>query len=76
MIDSNRPILNAISPKKAIDAKEPSISENGMVLASGGAGFIVSNFEFDWLEKSDEEVVSFDELVCIPSGTRQRIQCV
>ena len=73
MIDSNRPILNAISPKKAIDTKEPSISENGMISASGGTGFIGSNFVFDWRAQTDEEVVSFYDF---KRATRQRTKCV
>lgn len=60
----------------AIEANEPGISEKGMILASCGTGFIGSNFEFDGLSQSDEEIVSFDEFVCNPSGSRQRIKCV
>ena len=33
-----------------------------MVLVSGGAGFIGSNFVLDWLAKSDEAVVNLDKL--------------
>jgi dTDP-glucose 4,6-dehydratase len=33
-----------------------------MILITGGAGFIVSNFVFDWLAQSDESVVNLDKL--------------
>lgn len=33
-----------------------------MILVTGGAGFIGSNFVLDWLEQSDEPVVNLDKL--------------
>ena len=33
-----------------------------MILVTGGAGFIGSNFVLDWLARSDEPVVNFDKL--------------
>ena len=33
-----------------------------MILVTGGAGFIGSNFVLDWLERSDEPVVNLDKL--------------
>ena len=33
-----------------------------MILVTGGAGFIGSNFVLDWLAQSDESVVNFDKL--------------
>ena len=33
-----------------------------MILVTGGAGFIGSNFVLDWLAQSDEPVVNFDKL--------------
>lgn len=32
------------------------------ILVTGGAGFIGSNFVFDWLRQSDESVVNLDKL--------------
>ena len=34
----------------------------GMILVTGGAGFIGSNFVLDWLAHSDEPVVNLDLL--------------
>ena len=33
-----------------------------MILVTGGAGFIGSNFVLDWLSDSDEPVVNLDKL--------------
>ncbi|OGB20888.1 MAG: dTDP-glucose 4,6-dehydratase [Burkholderiales bacterium RIFCSPLOWO2_02_FULL_57_36] len=33
-----------------------------MILVTGGAGFIGSNFVLDWLKQSDESVINFDKL--------------
>jgi dTDP-glucose 4,6-dehydratase len=33
-----------------------------MILVTGGAGFIGSNFVLDWLARSDEPVINFDKL--------------
>ncbi|MFN5802054.1 MAG: NAD-dependent epimerase/dehydratase family protein, partial [Burkholderiales bacterium] len=33
-----------------------------MILVTGGAGFIGSNFVLDWLSLSDEAVVNLDKL--------------
>ena len=33
-----------------------------MILVTGGAGFIGSNFVLDWLKQSDESIVNFDKL--------------
>ena len=33
-----------------------------MILVSGGAGFIGSNFVLDWLAQSDEPVINLDKL--------------
>ena len=33
-----------------------------MILVSGGAGFIGSNFIVDWLQRFDEPVVNLDKL--------------
>lgn len=33
-----------------------------MILVTGGAGFIGSNFVLDWLARSDEEIVNLDKL--------------
>ncbi|MEY5097795.1 MAG: hypothetical protein RJA36_514, partial [Pseudomonadota bacterium] len=33
-----------------------------MILVTGGAGFIGSNFVLDWLAQSDESVVNLDQL--------------
>jgi len=33
-----------------------------MILVTGGAGFIGSNFVLDWLSVSDEPVISLDNL--------------
>ena len=33
-----------------------------MVLVTGGAGFIGSNFVLDWLAQSDEPIVNLDKL--------------
>ncbi len=33
-----------------------------MILVTGGAGFIGSNFVLDWLAQSDEPVVNLDKL--------------
>jgi len=33
-----------------------------MILVTGGAGFIGSNFVLDWLRQSDEPVVNLDKL--------------
>lgn len=33
-----------------------------MILVTGGAGFIGSNFVFDWLAQSDEQVINLDKL--------------
>ena len=33
-----------------------------MILVTGGAGFIGSNFVLDWLDKSDEQVINLDKL--------------
>ena len=33
-----------------------------MILVTGGAGFIGSNFVLDWLKASDEPVINFDKL--------------
>ncbi len=35
---------------------------NNMILVTGGAGFIGSNFVLDWLARSDEAVVNLDKL--------------
>jgi dTDP-glucose 4,6-dehydratase len=35
---------------------------NNMILVTGGAGFIGSNFVLDWLAQSDESVVNLDKL--------------
>ena len=33
-----------------------------MILVTGGAGFIGSNFVIDWLSKNDETVINLDKL--------------
>jgi dTDP-glucose 4,6-dehydratase len=33
-----------------------------MILVTGGAGFIGSNFVLDWLQQSDEPVLTLDAL--------------
>ena len=33
-----------------------------MILVTGGAGFIGSNFVLDWLAQSDETIVNLDKL--------------
>ena len=33
-----------------------------MILVTGGAGFIGSNFILDWLAQSDEAVINLDKL--------------
>ena len=33
-----------------------------MILVTGGAGFIGSNFVLDWLAQSDEQIINFDKL--------------
>jgi len=33
-----------------------------MILVTGGAGFIGSNFVLDWLAQSDESVINLDKL--------------
>ena len=33
-----------------------------MILVTGGAGFIGSNFALDWLAQSDEPVINLDKL--------------
>lgn len=33
-----------------------------MILVTGGAGFIGSNFIFDWLAQSDEPIINLDKL--------------
>jgi dTDP-glucose 4,6-dehydratase len=35
-----------------------------MIVITGGAGFIGSNFVLDWLSASDEPVVNLDLLTC------------
>ena len=42
-----------------------------MILVTGGAGFIGSNFVLDWLAGSDEPVVNVDKLTY--SGNRQNL---
>ena len=37
-----------------------------MILVTGGAGFIGSNFVLDWLAGSDEPVVNVDKLTALP----------
>ena len=33
-----------------------------MLLVTGGAGFIGSNFVLDWLDQSDEAIINLDKL--------------
>ena len=33
-----------------------------MILVTGGAGFIGSNFVLDWLAQSDEQIINLDKL--------------
>jgi len=41
-----------------------------MILVTGGAGFIGSNFVLDWLAGSDEPVVNLDKLTCVRRRSR------
>jgi dTDP-glucose 4,6-dehydratase len=38
------------------------LADNGMILVTGGAGFIGANFVLDWFEHHDEPVVNLDKL--------------
>ena len=42
-----------------------------MILVTGGAGFIGSNFVLDWLAQSDEAVVNLDKLTY--AGNRENL---
>ena len=43
-----------------------------MILVTGGAGFIGSNFVLDWLAQSDEPVINLDKLTY--AGNRENLQ--
>src|SRR5665647_2148807 len=42
-----------------------------MILVTGGAGFIGSNFVLDWLAQSDETIINLDKLTY--AGNRQNL---
>jgi FlaA1/EpsC-like NDP-sugar epimerase len=44
------------------DVAFPFLRGSQMILVTGGAGFIGSNFVLDWLAGADEPVVNFDKL--------------
>ena len=44
-----------------------------MILVTGGAGFIGSNFVLDWLAGSDEPVVNLDKLTY--AGNLENLAC-
>ena len=45
-----------------------------MILVTGGAGFIGSNFILDWLEHSDEPIVNVDKLTY--AGNLQNLSAI
>jgi dTDP-glucose 4,6-dehydratase len=45
-----------------------------MIMVTGGAGFIGSNFVLDWLQQSDESVVNLDKLTY--AGSLENLQAV
>jgi dTDP-glucose 4,6-dehydratase len=45
-----------------------------MILVTGGAGFIGSNFALDWLAQSSESVVNLDKLTY--AGNLENLACL
>lgn len=48
--------------KSKVQVKNDNFKDSRMILVTGGAGFIGSNFVLDWLMQSDEGIVNLDKL--------------
>src|SRR4249920_2143625 len=51
-----------MSPRQALLRRKQVIRGYGMILVTGGAGFIGSNFVLDWLCRSDDPIINLDKL--------------
>jgi len=49
-------------PRQALLRRKQVFQGYGMILVTGGAGFIGSNFVLDWLCRSDDPIINLDKL--------------